>query len=147
MNWNFTLYRNKLKSNFEFGNIGYQVNSFNINMQQMFTLPKDFKIELSGFYNHDSYWNTYLVEPHYKLDVGVSKSIANWRFNLAVKDFLNIREGNGGVFQNRIKMPTTYKPESRKLMLSIVYKFGNDKVKQERKRATGSEDILKRASD
>ena len=51
------------------------------------------------------------------------------------------------IFQNRIKMPTTYKPESRKLMLSIVYKFGNDKVKQERKRATGSEDILKRASD
>ena len=147
MNWNFTLYRNKLKSNFEFGNIGYQVNSFNINMQQMFTLPKEFKIELSGFYNHDSYWNIYFVEPHYKLDVGVSKSIAHWRFNLALKDFLNIREGNGGVFQNRIKMPTTYKPESRKLMLSIVYKFGNDKVKQERKRATGSEDILKRASD
>ena len=147
MNWNFTFYHNKLNSNFEFGSVGYQINSFNINMQQMFTLPKGFKIELSGFYNHDSYWNTYFVEPHYKIDIGVSKSIANWRFNLSVKDFLNIREGNGGVFQNNIKMPTTYKPESRKAMLSVVYKFGNNKVKNERKRKTGSEDILKRASD
>jgi hypothetical protein len=147
MNWNFTFYHNKLKSNFEFGSVGYQINSFNINMQQMFILPKGFKIELSGFYNHDSYWNTYFVEPHYKLDLGVSKSIENWRFNLFVKDFLNIREGNGGVFQNTIKMATTYKPESRKVMLSIVYSFGNNKVKKERKRKTGSEDILKRASD
>lgn len=147
MNWNLTLYHNKLKSNIDFGNVGYQINSFNLNMQQMFTLPKDFKIELSGFYNHDSYWNIYFVEPHYKLDFGISKSIANWRFNLSVKDFLNIREGNGGVFQNDIKMPTTYKPESRKVMLNVVYKFGNKKVKRERNRKTGSEDILKRTSE
>lgn len=147
MNWNFTLYHNKLKSDFEFGSVGYQITSFNLNMQQIFTLPKNFKIELSGFYNHDSYWNIYFVEPHYKLDIGVSKSIGNWNFNLSVKDFLNIREGNGGVFQNRIKMPTTYKPESRVARISIVYKFGNDKVKKERTRETGSEDILERASD
>lgn len=147
MNWNLTLYHNRLKSDFEFGSVGYQINSFNLNMQQMFTLPKGFKFELSGFYNHDSYWNIYFVEPHYKLDCGISKTIKNWRFNLAFKDFLNIREGNGGVFQNDIKMPTTYKPESRKVMLNVVYKFGNKKVKKERKRSTGSEDILKRTSE
>lgn len=147
MNWNFTLYHNELKSELEFGNVSYELTSFNIHMQQFFTLPKEFKLELSGFYNHDSYWNVYFVEPHYKLDFGVTKRIGDWRLALSVKDFLNIREGNGGVFQNRIKMPTTYKPESRKVMLNVHYRFGNKKVKGERKRKTGSEDILKRASD
>lgn len=147
MNWNFTLYHNELKSDLDFGNVSYQLNSFNIHMQQFFTLPKDFKLELSGFYNHDSYWNVYFVEPHYQLDFGVTKKIGDWRLALSFKDFLNIREGNGGVFQNTIKMPTTYKPESRKLMLNVNYRFGNKKVKGERKRKTGSEDVLKRASD
>ena len=113
----------------------------------MFTLPKDFKIELSGFYSHDSYWKIYFVETTYKKDFGISKSIANWRFNLSVKDFLNIREGNGGVFQNDINMPTTYKPESRKVTLNVVFKFRNKKVQKERNRKTGSEDILKRTSE
>lgn len=147
MNWNLTLYHNKLNSEIEFGNVAYELTSFNIHMQQFFTLPKDFKLELSGFYNHDSYWNIYFVEPHYQLDFGVTKKIGDWRLALSVKDFLNIREGNGGVFQNTIKMPTTYKPESRKVMLNVHYTFGNKKVKGERKRKTGSEDILKRASD
>lgn len=147
MHWNATLYHNKLNSNIEFGNVGYEITSFNLNMQNTFILPKDYKLELRGFYNHDSYWNIYFVEPHYQLDLGGSKSFGNWRISLTLHDFLNIREGNGGVFQNRIKMPTTYKPESRKLMMSVFYKFGNHKVKGERKRKTGSEDILERTNN
>lgn len=146
MNMNATVYHNILNSNIEFGNVGYEITSFNLNMQNTFLLPKDYKLELRGFYNHDSYWNVYFVEPHYQLDFGASKSFGNWRVSLTLHDFLNIREGNGGVFQNRIKMPTTYKPESRKLMMNIFYKFGNNKVKAERKRKTGSEDILERTS-
>ena len=70
-----------------------------------------------------------------------------FNFNLSVKDFLNLREGNGGVFQGNIYMPTTYKPESRKVMGSVSYRFGNQKVKESRKRSTGSEELQKRASD
>lgn len=147
INTNATIYHNKLKADFHFGNIGYEITSFNLSMQNTITLPKDFKLELSGFYNSDSYWSIYFVEPHYQLDFGVTKNWNNWRFTVSVKDFLNIREGNGGVFQNTIKMPTTFKPESRILIFNISYKLGNQKVKQERKRKTGSEDILNRASD
>lgn len=146
VNMNGTLYHNKLESNFEFGNFGYDLTSFNLKMQQFISLPKKWKLELSGFYNYGSYWNIYFVEPHYKLDFGISKKYEKLRFALAVKDFLNIREGNGGVFQNNIKMPTTYKPESRIVKLNINYTFGNQGVKKERKRKTGAEDVLERVN-
>lgn len=144
INLNGTLYNNKLKSNADFGTFSYELTSFNLQMQQFITLPKQWKFELSGFYNHDSYWNIYFVDPHYQLDLGLSKKIKNWRLTFALKDFLNIREGNGGVFQNNIQMPTTYKPESRIFRININYAFGNQGVKKERSRKTGSEDILQR---
>ena len=147
MNLNGTLYYNEMSSNFNWGVVGYDILSFSLNMQQNFTLPKNFKLELSGYYNYDSYWNIWFVEPHYQLDFGVNKSYKKFNFNLSVKDFLNIREGNGGVFQGNIYMPTTYKPESRKVMLNISYRFGNQKIKESRQRSTGSEELQKRAGD
>ena len=145
VNMNGTLYHNRLQSKVDFGSFGYKLTSFNLNIQQTISLPKKWKFELSGFYNYDSYWNVYFVDPHYKLDAGISKKFENLRIVFSVKDFLNIREGNGGVFQNNIKMPTTYKPESRIAYLNINYTFGNQGVKKERNRKLGSEDILERA--
>ncbi len=147
MNWNALVFYNKMSSNLNWGVVGYEIFSFNINMQQSFSLPKGFKLELSGYYNHDSYWNIWFVEPFYQLDFGINKSYKKFNFNLVVKDFLNIREGNGGVFQGNIYMPTTYKPESRVVLLNISYRFGNQKIQESRRRSTGSEDLQKRAND
>jgi hypothetical protein len=147
MNYNFTLYHNRLNSKLEFGDVGYEITTFSINVLQQFELPQDFKIEFRGYYNHDSYWDFYFVEPHYQVDFGLTKKIGNWNLSFSIKDFLNIREGNGGMFQNNIVMPTTYKPESRLFILHFNYKFGNQNVKGERKRKTGSEDVLQRTSD
>jgi hypothetical protein len=147
MNWNALVFYNKMSSNLNWGVVGYEIFSFNINMQQSFSLPKGFKLEFSGYYNHDSYWNIWFVEPFYQLDFGINKSYKKFNFNLVVKDFLNIREGNGGVFQGNIYMPTTYKPESRVVLLNISYRFGNQKIQESRRRSTGSEDLQKRAND
>lgn len=144
INVNATAFRNILKSDLDIGKFEYTLNSFNINLQQNISLPKGYKVELSGYYNHDSYWNIFFVDPYYQIDFGVSKSYKQWNFNFVLRDFLNIREGNGGVFQNDVYMPTTYKPESRIARLRISYKFGDNSVKEERKRKTGTEDILDR---
>lgn len=146
-NMNATAYYNKMSSDLAWGFVGYEIFTFDLKMQHVFSLAKDFKIEISGFYKHDSYWNIWFVEPHYQVDAGLSKKYHNFKFNIAVKDFLNIREGNGGVFQNSVNMVTTYKPESRKVIVSINYKFGNKKVKSARRRSTGSEDLQNRSSE
>lgn len=143
-NLNGTYYYNEMKSGFSEGDILYQLHSFSINMQNIFTLPKDYKVEFSGFYNHDSYWNIWFVEPHYQLDLGISKSINKFRFALNIQDIFNIREGNGGIFQGDVYTPTTYKPESRQILLNISYFFGNDKIKKNKSRKTSSEELQNR---
>lgn len=143
-NLNGTYYYNEIASGFAEGDILFQLHSFSINMQSMFTLPKGFKLEWSGFYNHDSYWNIWFVEPHYQMDLGLTKSIDNFRFNLSFQDFLNIREGNGGIFQGDVFTKTTYKPESRVVMLNISYYFGNKDIKKNKNRKTASEDLQNR---
>jgi len=145
-NLNGTVFYNKMSSDVEWGFVGYEIFTFSLQSQHIFTLPKGYKVELSGFYNHDSYWNIWFVEPHYQIDLGATKSIGKFKFNLMIKDFLNIREGNGGVFQGNVNMATTYKPESRKVNLSVTYRFGNNKVKASRQRKTGSEDLQNRSS-
>jgi hypothetical protein len=146
-NINSTVYYNKMSSDLDWGFVGYEILTFDVNMQQVFTFPKQFKIELSGFYKHDSYWNIWFVKPHYRLDLALSKRYKGFGFNLAFKDFLNIRQGNGGVYQNNINFDNTYKPESRKVILSVNYSFGNHRVRGARNRKTGSEDIQNRASE
>ena len=143
--FNGTLFYNKMSSDLKWGVVGYDILTFSLSMQHVVSLPKKLKLELSGYYNHDSYWNIWFVEPHYQLDFGISKSLGNLKLNLIVKDFLNIREGNGGVFQGDVYMPNTYKPESRMVLLSANYRFGNQKVKESRQRKTGSEDIQNRS--
>lgn len=147
LNLNGTLYHNRLVSVVDFGTFGYELTSFNLSMQQFISLPKNWKFELSGNYNHDSYWNIYFVEPYYQLDLGASKKIKNLNIAISFKDFLNIRKSYGGVFQNNIIMPNTYKPESRIFRLSLTYKLGQKDVKYERRRKTGSEEILERVKE
>ncbi|MAS51967.1 MAG: hypothetical protein CMD20_02060 [Flavobacteriales bacterium] len=147
VNLSGTLYNNQLVSKVDFGTLGYKLSSFNFKMQQFITFPKKWKFEISGFYNHDSYWNIYFVEPYYQIDIGGSKKFKNLNISFSLKDFLNIRKSYGGVFQNNIKMPNTYKPESRILQVNIVYTLGKKEVKSERKRKTGSEDILERVKE
>jgi hypothetical protein len=147
INLNATIYHNRLVSVVDFGTFGYELTSFNLSMQQFISLPKNWKFELSGNYNHDSYWNIYFVEPYYQLDLGASKKIKNLNMSISLKDFLNIRRSYGGVFQNNIIMPNTYKPESRIIQLSLTYKIGQKDVKSERRRKTGSEEILERVKE
>ncbi len=147
INLNGTIFHNRLVSVVDFGTFGYELTSFNLSMQQFISLPKKWKFELNGDYNHDSYWNIYFVEPYYQLDLGASKKIKNLNIAISLKDFLNIRKSYGGVFQNNIIMPNTYKPESRILQLSLTYKIGQKDVKSERRRKTGSEEILERVKE
>ena len=147
VNLNTTVYYNEMESNLDWGVVGYELLSFSVNLQQQFEISKTFTAEISGFYHHDSYWNIWFVEPYYQFDAGLSKQIKSFSLNLSVRDFLNVRQGNGGVFQGNINMATTYRPESRIVMLSLSYSFGNQEVKAARRRKTGSEELQERAGD
>lgn len=144
-NFNSTVFYNQQISQFEQGNIDNSLWSYSLNVQQIFTLPKKYKIELSGYYNSDVFWNTYFVEPHYQLDLAVNKKIGRFDFNLALQDFLGIRESFGYNQQGDFRLDYYYAWETRQVRLNVGYLIGNTKVKNARKRKLASQEAQNRA--
>ena len=122
--------------------------SFNINTTQSFTLPKNFSIELSAFYQSGGLFGVYKISPIATADFGIQKKLASKNSNVrfAVSNLLG-----APVFKAVVNAPaqnlivrdqlnftnTTFK-------LTFTRNFGNDKVKQKRDRSTGSEEEQQR---
>lgn len=145
INLTSSAFYNLQRSRFTEGNINNALWSYSFDVRNYFTLPKDFKIEIGGFYNSPVFWNTTYVGNQYELSVGVSKEIKRFNINLSYQDFLNLRESNGYVRQGDVDFNYYYKEETRAAYLSISYRFGNNKVKGVRERKTGSEDLKERS--
>ena len=145
-NFNGSTYYNAQVSDFSEGSINNRLWSYSLHMQQIFILPKKYKVELSGYYNSSMYWNAYYVDPTYQLDLAVSKKVGKFDFNLAFQDFLNLRESFGFNQLNDSKVDYYYTWETRQLKLNIGYTFGNQKVKGAQRRKSASKDAQNRAN-
>jgi hypothetical protein len=145
-NFNSTVFYNHQVSQFPEGNINNALWSYSLNMQQIFTLPKEYKVELSGYFNSPVFWNTFYVGYHYQLDLAVSKKVGRFDFNLAFQDFLGIRESFGYNQQGDLRVDYYYAWETRQVRFNIGYNIGNTKVKGARKRKSASQDAQNRGN-
>jgi outer membrane receptor protein involved in Fe transport len=116
--------------------------SFSFNTTQSFKLPKDYSLSISGFYNSASLFGIYKSPAYGSVDMGFQKK---WPQS-------SLRINGGNLFNTLIFKPSINLPDKNlvtnaKLQFSypgirITYShnFGNAKVRQARKRATGAED-------
>ncbi|MCP4522187.1 MAG: TonB-dependent receptor [Cytophagales bacterium] len=144
--FNGTVFFNHQTSTSNEGFIDNALWSYTLNGQNYFSLPKNINLELGGYYNSAVFWNTLYVDPHYQIDFGASYKYKKFNFRLSFQDFLNIRESYGWVRQGNVNRNYYYKGETRKIMLSVNYRFGNQKVKGARKRKSASEDLQQRGN-
>ncbi len=123
--------------------------AFNAFSQSTFQLPKDFSLEISGWFSGGGVWGgNFETGPMGALSAGVQKKLFKNQGILKV-NFTDIfftsvwkAEVNFGVLRN-----TGFGGwDSRRLLLSYTHNFGNQKVKS-RKRSTGSEDESKRIGE
>lgn len=111
--------------------------------QSTFKLPRDFSLEVSGWYSSPSIWGAvYKTESIYSLDMGIKKSFANGRANvkLSVTDILNTTPWRGIQEFAGFYVDASGGWESRQIRFNLSYLFGNDQVKKSRKRQIGLED-------
>ncbi len=112
--------------------------------EQTFKLPKQFTVQVSGWYNGPSIWGgVWRSLSQGALDIGVEKKL--WDKKASVKVTLtdvfrtnswrSIADLNKGLY---MKGFNTW--ESHQLRINFSYRFGNSKVKAARNRKTGIED-------
>lgn len=114
---------------------------------QTFTLPKDFSMELSAYYQSESVDAISNISSFRSLSFGAQK-VFNKKSKLRFS-FDNIIGFEYDVFTAsqlnlNYSINTRYKYEPRIFKLTYTYSFGNSILNSKRERETGSEDIKKR---
>ena len=123
----------------------YQVKlvAFNLYSSNNFTLTKTLSAEVSGWYNSASQYGFYRAQPMGAFSVGVQKKIMDGKGNLKlnVNDPFWLNHFNGRAVVQDINFRVASRWESRRIMLTFTYRFGNQNVKSARDRnsATSAE--------
>ncbi|MFT7159537.1 MAG: iron complex outermembrane receptor protein [Bacteroidia bacterium] len=123
--------------------IDLTTSAMNFYGQNTFTLPKGFKIEVSGWYNSPAIWaGNWTTDAMFDVSTGISKEMFQKRGNLkvSVSDifFQNGWSGESSFGELYMRGGGTW--ESRQLKVNFNYIFGSNQVKGSRKRKTGMED-------
>jgi outer membrane receptor protein involved in Fe transport len=128
---------------FEDGNtLKLGVTTFNMYMQQTFTLPKDLSFEVSGFYSSPSIWEgAFKTEDIWQLNAGVAKKILKGQgsLKLNINDIFKSQRWSGVSQFGDLYMRASGGWDSRRVALNFSYFIGNNKVRSQR-RNTGLED-------
>ncbi len=122
--------------------IDLQAYSYNIYMQHTIDLPFGFKGEISGYYSGPGIWGgVFLYDSSWSLDLGLQRKFFNDRMNVRLggSDLFYESGWSGISIFNGLEATGRGNWDSRRISLSMSYRFGNDNVKS-RKRKTGMED-------
>jgi hypothetical protein len=146
LNLNLTGFYNTIASDFTEGQVDKSRLSYMARAQSSFSLPGDIKLEVMGMYMSPQLWGIFEIQEMYQVDAGISKSFGKLKVNASIDDVFNIRDNQVNILQGDINTTVKNKWESRVYRLNLSYRFGNDKVKQTRRRGTASDDLKQRAN-
>ena len=123
------------------GVVDIQAFSYTIYQQHTFNLPLDIKGEISGYFSGPGVWGgVFLYESNWGLNVGLQRKFMQDRLNVRLSaDDLFYQTGWSGYSDfNGLYSYGSGRWDSRRISLSLGYRFGNENVKS-RKRNTGIE--------
>ena len=128
--------------------VDLNLKNFNINIINNFKLGKRFSGELSGFYQSPSLWGVYKSSSISSVSIGLQMKSKNENntFSLNLSDTFrtNIYHLSANIPELNIQSKGMLNFEPRVLRFTFSHNFGNNKLKAERKRETGSDEEKKR---
>lgn len=121
--------------------------AYNLYTSNNFTLSKTLSAEVSGWYNSASQYGFYRSQPMGAFSVGIQKKVmdgkGNLKLNMSDPFWLNYFRGRAAVQDIDFRVLSRW--ESRRIMLTFTYRFGNQNVKGERQRNSATSAEQKRA--
>jgi outer membrane receptor protein involved in Fe transport len=116
--------------------------ALNINMQNQFTLPKGWSMELSGYYNSKAVYGTIVGLPQGGADFAVAKNVLKDKGSVKVnfRDFLGIQEWSGYSRYQNLDVTIHNKWDSRVLNVSFTYRFNKGQTGDQRRHGSGADE-------
>ena len=137
-----------VKTLYDGQNVDLNLKNFNINIINNFKMGKRLSGELSGFYQSPSLWGVYKSSSISSVSAGLQMKSKNENntFSLNLSDAFrtNIYHLTATIPELNIQSKGMLNFEPRVLRFTFAHNFGNNKVKAERKRETGSDEEKKR---
>jgi len=122
--------------------------SFNGNITNNFSLPYSINMELSGYYTSYQLMGNVTLNPRYNIDFGVQRKFMKDKIMLkaSVNDIFNINKSGGYSKYNNVDIDFKNTYDSRRLNVSVSYRFGKDDFKTRANRSTASSEEESRSS-
>lgn len=121
--------------------ISTEQETFGFYAQNTFSLPKEVKLEVSGWYSSPSIWGgTYETKSLGSLNLAVQKSWKNWTGKITVNDVLYTIPWQGVTQFGDLRIDGRGGSDSRNINFYLRYSFGNNEVKEARNRDGSLED-------
>jgi iron complex outermembrane receptor protein len=130
----------------DFNNIDLVVWSYGLFGQASYSFPRDFSMELSGWFGGPNVWGaTFVTDPMGSIDIGAKKTFFDGRaaLRVALGDVLysNVWNSRSSIPQVQIDGRGGY--ESRQFRVSFTYNFGNQSMRNNQ-RKSGADDLKNR---
>lgn len=123
--------------------INQAFNTLNVFAEQTIRLPKDFSIQLSGWYNSPGFWGTLKSQAQGAMDAAVAKKLWNGKGEIKLRfgDILHTAGWGGeNVGTPGLRMLARGNWESRIVAVNFSYRFGSAEIKGASQRKTGLEE-------
>ena len=122
--------------------------TFNGNITNNFSLPYSINMELSGYYTSYQLMGNVTLNPRYNIDFGIQRKFMKDKIMLkaSVNDIFNINKSGGYSKYNNVDIDFENTYNSRRLNVSLSYRFGKDDFKTRANRSTASSEEESRSS-
>ncbi|MDP4275465.1 MAG: outer membrane beta-barrel family protein [Bacteroidota bacterium] len=114
--------------------------SFRFNTVNTFTLPKNYSVELSGFYQSKMLYGMFRIKSLYSFDLGIQKDFLKDNkatLKLTVRDIFKTMKSVADLKYDNIDIVSRNTWDSRSINLNFSYRFGSSDIKPSRQRSTG----------
>uniref|UniRef100_UPI004049C595 TonB-dependent receptor domain-containing protein n=1 Tax=Flavobacterium sp. TaxID=239 RepID=UPI004049C595 len=150
--WNVYLSLNAYTSSYKSDNPSFnevKQETLSFYAQNTFNLPKDFTLELSGWYSSPSIWGaTYVTKSLGSLNLAFQKKFFDNKITakLAFNDVLFTSPWRGTTRYGIVTINGFGGNDSRNVAFSLSYNFGNNEIKKSRNRNTSLEEEKNRTN-
>jgi hypothetical protein len=133
---------NELKADFEGRKLSNKYYTYTFYADNTFTLPKEFSLNISGWYTGPNYWGgTFKLKPMGSLDLGLQKTFMQKKLTakLSLSDVFQTQRWFAISNFSGLYVDANGNYESRQLRLNLSYRFGSNQVQSQRDRKSGAD--------